>query len=161
MPSFATMGCNECFNSEYKASANYLCSILRCRWCLALIRGVRHLLGTYPDNVDPKNIYYVLWKHGLNNNMNLDSALAAMSHDVWPVREVQGLTRDQLKARFGYILSLQETTPYLQGCYSAPGSAGRAETQGDSNDVAFLRDSPWMVVVKNGKAVDLILCKGY
>src|SRR5258707_4059010 len=39
-------------------------------------------LRTYPDDVDPKNIYYVLWKHGLNNNMNLDSALAAMSHDV-------------------------------------------------------------------------------
>jgi hypothetical protein len=22
-------------------------------------------LGTYPDDVDPRNIYYVLWKHGL------------------------------------------------------------------------------------------------
>lgn len=118
-------------------------------------------LGTYPDDVDPKNIYYVLWKHGLNNNMNLDSALAAMSHDVWPVRRVQGLTKDQLKARFGHIRSLQDATPYLQGCYSTPGSAGRAETQGNSEDVAFLRDSPWMVVMKNGKAVDLILCKGY
>jgi hypothetical protein len=54
-------------------------------------------LNTYPDDVDPKNIYYVLWKHGLNNNMNIDSALVAMSHDVWPVRRVQGLTKEQLK----------------------------------------------------------------
>ena len=118
-------------------------------------------LGTYPDNVDPKNIYYVLWKHGVNDNINLDSALVAMSHDVWPVKQVQGLSQDQLKARFGYIRSLRETTPYLQECYSASRSAGRAETQSDSKDVAFLRDSPWMVVMKNGKAAELVLCKGY
>jgi hypothetical protein len=50
-------------------------------------------LRTYPDDVDPKNIDYVLWNHGLNNNMNLDSALAAMSHDVWPVRRVGGVDK--------------------------------------------------------------------
>jgi len=71
-------------------------------------------LGTYPDDVDPKNIYYVLWKHGLNNNMNLDSALAAMSR-------VEGLTKDQVKARFGYIRTLGEVTPYYQACYFSPG----------------------------------------
>jgi hypothetical protein len=116
---------------------------------------------TYPDAVDPKNIYYVLWKHGLNNNMNIDSALVAMSHDVWPVRQVQGLTREQLKNRFGYIRTLGEATPYLRGCYSTPGAAGQAETRGRREDVAFLRDSPWMVVIENEKTVDLILCKGY
>ena len=118
-------------------------------------------LRTYPDDVDPKNIYYVLWKHGLNNNMNIDSALGAMSHDTWPVREVQGLTKDQLTARFGYIRTLEEVTPYYRACYSTPGSAGRAETGGESEDAIFLRDSPWMVVMKNGTAVNLILCKGY
>ncbi|HMI53343.1 MAG TPA: hypothetical protein VK525_17650 [Candidatus Saccharimonadales bacterium] len=122
--------------------------------------------GTYPDDGDPKNIYYVLWKHGLNNNMNLDSALAAMSHDVRPVRRVEGLTKDQLKARFGYIRTLGEVTPYYQACYFTPGAftqgnPGRAEIAGKSEDAFFLRDSPWMVVMKNGKAVDLILCKGY
>jgi hypothetical protein len=112
---------------------------------------------TYPDAADPKNVYYVLWKRGLNNNMNMDSALVAMSHDVGPVRQVQGLTREQLKNRFGYIRTLDEATPYLRGCYSTPGAAG----QGKREDVAFLRDSPWMVVIENEKAVDLILCKGY
>jgi len=118
-------------------------------------------LRTYPDDVDPKNIYYVLWKHGLNNNMNLDSALGAMSHDTWAVRQVQGLTRDQLKARFGYIRALEEVTPYYRACYSTPGSAGHAEARDKSEDAIFLRDSPWMVVMKNGTAIDLILCKGY
>jgi hypothetical protein len=106
-------------------------------------------LATYPDDVDPKNIYYVLWKHGLNNNMNIDSALVAMSHDVWSEKRVQGLTTDQLKTRFGDIRTLEQASPYLRGC------------QGENKDVAFLRDSPWMVVMKNGKAVNLILCKGY
>ena len=118
-------------------------------------------LDTYPDDVDPKNIYYVLWKHGLNNNMNLDSALGAMSHDAWPERRVEGLTKDQLKARFGYIRTLGEVTPYYQACYFTPGNAGRAEIAAKSEDAFFLRDSPWMVVMKNGKAVNLVLCKGY
>ena len=118
-------------------------------------------LHIYPDNTDPKNIYYVLWKHGLNDNMNPDFALVAMSHDVWPVKQVQGLSAEELKARFGFIRTLEEATPYLRGCYSAPGAIGQIETQGNKDDVVFLRDSPWMVVMKNGKAVDLVLCKGY
>jgi hypothetical protein len=123
-------------------------------------------LNIYPDDVDPKNIYYVLWKDGINNNMNIDSALVAMSHDVWPVKRVEGLTKDQLKARFGYIRTLGEVTPYYRACYFTPGiftqgDAGRAEIAAKGEDAFFLRDSPWMVVMKNGKAVDLVLCKGY
>jgi hypothetical protein len=123
-------------------------------------------LGIYPDDADPRNIYYVLWKHGLNDNMNLDSALAAMSRDGWPTRRVEGLTKDQLKARFGYIRNLAEVTPYYRACYFTTGTftqgnAGRAEIAAKSEDAFFLRDSPLMVVMKNGKAVDLVLCKGY
>ena len=122
--------------------------------------------GTYPDNVDPKNIYYVLWKHGLNDNMNLDNALGAMIGDASRVRQVRGLTKDQLKERFGYMRTLAEVTPYYQACYFSPGvftrgDAGRAEIAAKVEDAFFLRDSPWMVVMKNGKAVDLTLCKGY
>ena len=122
-------------------------------------------LGIYPDDGDPKNLYYVLWKHGLNHSMNLDSALGAMSHDVWPVRRVEGLTKDQLKGRFGYIRTLAEVTPYYQACYFTPGvftlgNVTRAEIAAKSEDAFFLRDSPWMVVMKNGKVVDLVFCKG-
>ncbi len=116
-------------------------------------------MGTYPDPSDPKNIYYVLWKHRLNNDMDLDSALGAMSHDVSPVRQVQGLSREQLKNRFGYIRTLDEETPYLRDCYSTPGGVGEAHVKREN--VVFLRDSPWMVVLENEKAADLILCKGY
>lgn len=116
-------------------------------------------LETYPDSSDPKNIYYVLWKHGLNINMDIDSALGAMSHDASALKRVKGLTIAQMKDRFGYVRTLDETTPYLRACHSTP--RGHAETQGNREDVVFLRDSPWIVVLQNGKAVDLILCKGY
>ena len=118
-------------------------------------------LGTYPDNVDPKNIYYVLWKHGLNNNMNLDHALGAMIGDSRRASQVLGLTEDQLKARFGYVRTLEEVTPYYRACYSTPGGGARAEKGSKSEDAVFLRDSPWMVVMKNRTAVELVLCKGY
>jgi hypothetical protein len=123
-------------------------------------------LTTYPDDVDPKNVDHVLWKRGLNNNMNLDNALVAMSHDVWPQRRVEGLTKDQLKERFGYVRTLAEVTPYYQACYFSPqnftpGDAGRSEMAAKVEDAVFLRDSPWMVVMKNGRAADLVLCKGY
>lgn len=123
-------------------------------------------LGAYPDEGDPRNIQYVLWKNGLNKNMDLDNALFAMVRDVSRERQVQGLTKDQLKARFGYVRTLAEVTPYYRACCFSPGvfsqgDAGRAEIAAKSEDAFFLRDSPWMVVMKNGKAVDLVLCKGY
>jgi hypothetical protein len=115
----------------------------------------------YPDDADPKNIYYVLWKHGLNNNMNLDSALAAMSHDVWPVRQVQGLSKEQLKGRFGFIKAFDEATPYLRACYATRSSIASGVTQTTREEVVFLRDSPWAVVMKDGKAAQLVMCNGY
>ena len=75
-------------------------------------------LGTYPDNVDPKNIYYVLWKHKLNNSMNLDDALRAMIGDTSRLRQVQGLTRDQLKTRFGYIRTLGKSLHIIKRAIS-------------------------------------------
>ena len=114
----------------------------------------------YPEGFDPKNIDYVLWTHGLNRNMNLDDAVAAMTHDVWSVRLVKGLTRDQLRSRFGYIRELREATPYLQLCDS-PEAVGELGVHPQSKEVVFLRDSPWMVILDHEKAVDLVLCKGY
>jgi hypothetical protein len=113
----------------------------------------------YPDAADPKNIYYVLWKHGLNNNMDIDSALGIMTHDVWPVSQVRGLNNQQLKDRFGYVRTLDEATPYLRACYSTTRGAGEAGVK--KENVVFLRDGPWMVILENEKAVDLVLCKGF
>jgi len=111
----------------------------------------------YPEDQDPKNIDYVLWKHGLNQNMNLDHAIAGMTHDKWPERIVKGMSKEQLKRRFGYIHTLDET-PNYSVCYAATGGLGR---WGEGTEAAFLRNGPWMVILDKGKVDDLILCKGY
>lgn len=118
--------------------------------------GFLFWLTQYPNADDPKNIDYVLWKHGLNANMNLDAALKAMTHDSRPVHRVAGLSKRQLQDRFGYIRSNNETTPCgepkdLLGIFGAYSGADEAVT---------LRDSSWVVLLKNGIAVDLHLCKG-
>jgi hypothetical protein len=71
-----------------------------------------------------------------------------------------------LSNSLGYIRILGEVTPYYQACYFTPGAftlgnAGRSEIAAKSEDAFFLRETLWMVVMKNGKAVDLVLCKGY
>lgn len=111
----------------------------------------------YPEDQDPKNIDYVLWTHGLNQNMNLDHAVAGMTHDKWPVRIVKGMSKEQLKERFGYIHTPDET-PNYSGCYPATG--GR-ERWGIGTEAVFLRNGPWLVILDKGRVVNLILCKGY
>jgi hypothetical protein len=114
----------------------------------------------YPEDYDPKNIDYVLWTHGLNRNMNLDHAVGGMTHDTWAVRLVEGRSKDELKNRFGFIRTLAEARPYDQLCYS-PVTFGERGVHAFGKEVVFLRDSDWMVILDGGKAVDLVLCKGY
>lgn len=135
--------------------------------CLFIGVGVFLTLGffktwmeMYPDNSDPKNIYYVLWKHGLNKNMDLDNAVGTMTHDTWAVRLVEGKSKEELKNRFGFIRTLKEARSYDQLC-STNGSVGERGIHAAGKEVVFLRDSDWMVILDNGKAVDLVLCKGY
>jgi hypothetical protein len=108
----------------------------------------------YPQDVDPKNVEYVLWTHGLNLNMNLDHALDAMTHDRWPERLVLGSSKAQLQQRFGYILTPEE--PHPRGCYAW----GSPASLGEGKETVFLRDSRWAVLLDHGKAIDLRLCKG-
>lgn len=119
-----------------------------------------HWVKAYPAGYDPKNIDYVMWKHGWNQNMNLDNAIGAMTHDAWPVRLVEGKSKEELKNRFGFIRTLKEARPYDQLC-STKGSFGERGIAAAGKEVVFLRDSDWMVILDNGKAVDLVLCKGY
>lgn len=117
-------------------------------------------IATYPDRGDPKNLNYVLWKHGLNSDMDLNTALATMTHDRWSERRVLGLTPDQLKDRFGYVKTYDEVSPYLQRC-ATPTGLGEPEKTPRVQNVLFLRDEDYMVIMRNGRAVDLVLCKGY
>jgi hypothetical protein len=114
----------------------------------------------YPNGDDPKNIDYVLWKHELNQNMNLDDAVSAMTHDTWAVELVEGKTLEQLHSRFGLIRTLKEARSYDQFC-ATNGSVGERGVPALGKEVVFLRESDWMVILENGKAVDLVLCKGY
>jgi hypothetical protein len=105
----------------------------------------------YPGPSDPKNLRYVLWKHGLCE-MDLDRAAGNMIGDGNRNSLVLGKTREQLRKQFGYLLSPDEVSPYLREFYSVSGWK--------RGDVSFIRTSPWMVVFKNGKADDLVLVKG-
>jgi hypothetical protein len=115
---------------------------------------------TYTEDYDPKNIDYVLWKHGLNQNMNLDHALGGMTHDTWAVKLVEGKSKSELINRFGYIKTLSQARPYDQLCASN-GSFGELGVPAAGKEVVFLRESDWMVILQDGKAADLVLCKGY
>ena len=99
-------------------------------------------VNMYPNGDDPKNIRYVLWTYGLNRNMNLDDAVNAMAHDSYPERMVVGLTKDQIVERFGYLRP-------AWGGYVPPGS-----------EAFSLRRSIWVVILTDGIAVKLYLCKG-
>jgi len=114
----------------------------------------------YPYDYDPKNIEYVLWKHGLNQNMNLDHALGGMTHDSWAVKLVLGKTKGQLTERFGTIRTYDQARPYDQYCANFPDSVGELGIHAKGKEVVMLRDSDWLVILDKGKAVDLVLCKG-
>jgi hypothetical protein len=87
---------------------------------------------TYPDG-DPKNIKYVLWKAGLYR-MNLDTAAGTMIGDGGRDKLVVGETREQLRNRFGYLLTPADASQYLRGCYQNSGFK--------ASEVLFIRQSP-------------------
>jgi hypothetical protein len=114
---------------------------------------------TYPDPWDPKNIYYVLWKHGLDKKVNLDYALGAMTGDASRDKLVLGFSEAQLTSRFGYVKQMKEVAPYYQRCFTDYSGYRGGATAGEK--AIFLRNSWWMVVLKGDVASDLVLCKGY
>jgi hypothetical protein len=105
---------------------------------------------TYPEP-DPKNIKYVLWKHGLYG-MDLDTASQTMIGDAKREMLVLGKTKVELRGKFGYLSTLSEASPYLRGCYENSDWKG--------TDVLFIRKSPWMIVFSGDKATNLVLIKG-
>ncbi len=105
---------------------------------------------TYPSG-EPKNIVYVLWKYGLYG-MNPDLATDTMIGDSNSEKLIVGMTRAQLRKRFGFLLTPAEVSPYLKACYLA--------SAWNSKNVLFIRKSSWMVVFDGDKATELVLIKG-
>jgi hypothetical protein len=106
---------------------------------------------TYPSASDPKNIRYVLWKHGLYR-MDIDTASGIMIGDANSEMLVLGKTKVELREKFGYLSTLPVASPYLRGCYESSDWNGK--------DVLFIRNSPWMIVFSGDKATQLVLIKG-
>jgi hypothetical protein len=106
---------------------------------------------TYPSSSDPKNVKYVLWKAGLYK-VSLDRATTAMIGDPNRDKLVVGKTKEQLRSKFGSLLSPVEASPYLRECYQTSDWKDR--------DVLFIGRSPWMVVFDGDRATNLVLIKG-
>jgi hypothetical protein len=106
--------------------------------------------ATYPGP-DPKGFMYIGWRLGLPT-LNEDLALGSMVGDIHREDLVIGKTQDELIKRFGYLTSLDDTGGYNKFCYNNSDYKGK--------QVLFLRRSNWMVVMKDGKAADLVLVKG-
>ena len=105
---------------------------------------------TYPEP-DPKNIKYVLWKHGLYG-MDVDTAIYTMMGDANREMLVLGKTKVELRGKLGYLSTLSEASPYLRGFYENSDWKG--------TDVLFIRKNPWMIVFRGDKATNLVLIKG-
>lgn len=119
-----------------------------------------HWAKIHQSDSDPKNISYILWQLGDNPNMNLDHAMTAMVGDSWAARNLRGMTTQELRKRFGYLLDVQQVRPYDQYCYATAESVGQFGTHARGRAVLFLRDSDWMVILDQDRAIDLVLCKG-
>jgi hypothetical protein len=133
----------------------YSVDVKRYRWLLVLaliciIVGVWTEL--YPSTSDPKNLGYVLWKHGLFP-MNPDTALGTMIGDARRESLVIGKSREALTRKFGYLTPPREASMYYRSYWQ------RGPYR--QTDAAFLRASPWMVVFDHGRASNLVLVKGW
>ena len=105
----------------------------------------------YPSSSDPKNIRYVLWKADLYE-MNLDIATGTMIGDGGRDKLVVGKTEAELQTKFEYLVTPDDASQYLRGCYQ--------NSLWKDRKVLFIRNSPWMVLFDGDKATQLVLIKG-
>jgi len=75
-----------------------------------------------------------------------------MVGDIHRQNLVIGKTKSELIRKFGYVTSFDEASEYYRFCYNTSDYKG--------TQMLFLRRSNWMVVMRNGRATDLVLLKG-
>ena len=126
------------------------------RWILlvaALLCGVVLvvILFNRPDPIEATSVRYWAWKHGLAK-MDADRALTEMVNDPNRDSIVVGKTEPELVAKFGFTLPIEQASPYVQYCYkNSPYTTSR---------VFMLRHSNWMVLMRDGKAAQLLRVSG-
>jgi hypothetical protein len=108
--------------------------------------------GLYPEPYDPKNIGFVLWKHGLNPYENLGDALAAIRHGDL-IDESVGHTEADLRVRWGYLTTPHQRGGTLEDCYNNTPSIKAKEK------ALFLRDSWYLATFTLGKVDDVVHMK--
>jgi hypothetical protein len=104
----------------------------------------------FPDKYDRKNPHYVAWKYHLLP-MEGSRAASIVAIDADRDRLVLGKTKEELQQRFGFVLTVDQVRPYLR-VYCAATRPGK--------DVLFLNSNDLMVVMNQGRAVEIIVCKG-
>jgi hypothetical protein len=116
---------------------------------LALYLVVWELL--YHGPAEPKDLRYMGWKLGIYP-MDPGDALETMVGDTYPDKLVVGKTEAELRKKFGFVTPLERASEYVKYCYNNSDRRGQ--------EVFMLRNSNWMVVIKNGRAQELVLVKG-
>ena len=105
----------------------------------------------YYGPYDHKDLRYQCWKLGLFP-LKIDDALETMVVDPRRDTLVLGKTKEQLVREFGYVSSIGDSNSYMKYCYdNSPYPLG---------SVLVIRNSNWMVVMKDGQAINLVLAKG-
>ena len=104
----------------------------------------------YSDQSDYKNLRYSCWKIGMCS-MNLDTAVNAMVNDLDRTDLIRGKNLSQIEKKFGYVTTLENAYPYLRQIH---------DEQFKGKEVVFLRHSDLMVILENGRGVDLVYIKG-
>jgi hypothetical protein len=115
---------------------------------LILSVGVWELLY---HSADPKDLRYKGWKLGIYP-MDPDSALETMVGDVHRDDLVIGKTEAELIKKFGYVTPMSQADEYNDYCYRTSGRP--------LQPALILRKSGWIVLMKDGRAEELVLFKG-
>jgi len=111
--------------------------------------GLWVALAPGSDNVHGPR--YVLWKAGLLS-FNADVVYQAMVADHDREALVLGLSVGELQERFDHLRARAGATADYQQQFS--------DRLYLDHDILWLGDSPWLVILKNGRAAELLVMKG-
>jgi hypothetical protein len=118
---------------------------------VVIVLGVGFYVLRHSDDGDPQNVKYILWKAGLYK-MGIDQAVFTMVRDPHRDELVVGKTKQELRHRFGDLLTLDQVSEYYRDGHNRGWK---------DKDALFIRNSPWMIVFDQDKATELVLMKGY
>jgi hypothetical protein len=105
----------------------------------------------FPERGNANGPRYVLWKIGV---FPFDSSVVypSMVGDTRREALIIGLDIAELERRFGRLRTRAEATPDYQKHYS--------DRVYLDQEIRWLDDSPWLVILENGRAKELHLMKG-